>query len=417
MPKCDIDYTNTVIYKICCKNKEISDIYVGHTTNFTKRKYQHKLSCINNKSNSKIYKTIQENGGWDNWEMLEIATYNCKNSIEARIKEQEHYELLNATLNSISPLSPFSLQEELCCNLCNYKTYKKCDWDRHITTDKHIKNIKGNENGNENGNKMEMLEKMENNKNGTFICDCGKNYITHSGLWKHKKSCQQNAPKSAETTEEKMDVYDLVKYLMKENSELKNLLVDQTNKIGEVTMELVKNGVNNTTNTTNNNSHNKAFNLNFFLNETCKNAMNMTEFVDSIKLQLSDLIEVGEVGYVEGISNIIVKNLKALDETERPIHCADKKREVIYIKDENKWEKEDDQKKKLRRLISKVAYKNERLLTQFKEKYPDYTDYDSKRSDQYSKIVIEAMGGEGNNNKEKEEKIIRNISKNVTISK
>ena len=306
------------------------------------------------------------------------------------------------------------------CEPCDFKCFYSCDWNRHITTAKHNVSV--------NGMKMEYEEPNFTKKTSKFFCDCGKSYSTKSNLGKHKKSCQKNAQKSSEITEEKMDVYDLVKYLMKENSELKTILIDQSNKmfdqsnkLGDVTMELVKNGVNNTTNnnnnTTNTNSHNKAFNLNFFLNETCKNAMNMTDFVDSIKLQLSDLIEVGEVGYVEGISNIIVKNLKALDETERPIHCADKKREVIYIKDENKWEKEDDQKKKLRRLISKVAYKNERLLTQFKEKYPDYTDYDSKRSDQYSKIVIEAMGGEGNNNKEKEEKIIRNISKNVTISK
>ena len=313
------------------------------------------------------------------------------------------------------------------CKICDFKCCKNSDWSRHVNTKKHMYGHNGN-NLETAGNKISKNAQ----KNAEFFCDCGRSYLTNSGLWKHKKSCKNFTPNcekftpnhNDEKSEEKMDVYDLVKYLMKENSELKTLLVDQTNKMGNVTMELVKNGVNNTTNnnnnnntTNNNNSHNKAFNLNFFLNETCKNAMNMTDFVDSIKLQLSDLIEVGEVGYVEGISNIIVKNLKALDETERPIHCADKKREVIYIKDENRWEKEDDEKKKLRRLISKVAYKNERLLTQFKEKYPDYTDYDSKRSDQYSKIVIETMGGEGNNNKEKEEKIIRNISKNVIISK
>jgi hypothetical protein len=301
------------------------------------------------------------------------------------------------------------------CKPCDFKCIYNCDWTRHLSTSKH----KVSHDGMKNGTEEPKLTK----KTSKFFCDCGRSYSTKSNLGKHKKSCASVHKLETEYNEiePKMDVYDLVKYLMKENSELKTILIDQSNKLGDVTMELVKNGVNNTTNnnnnTTNTNSHNKAFNLNFFLNETCKNAMNMTEFVDSIKLQLSDLIEVGEVGYVEGISNIIVKNLKALDETERPIHCADKKREVIYIKDENKWEKEDDQKKKLRRLISKVAYKNERLLSQFKEKYPDYTDYDSKRSDQYSKIVIEAMGGEGNNNKEKEEKIIRNISKNVTISK
>jgi hypothetical protein len=145
--------------------------------------------------------------------------------------------------------------------------------------------------------------------------------------------------------------------------------------------------------------------------------MNIMDFVDSIKLQLSDLENVGKVGYVEGISNIITSNLKALDVTQRPIHCADKKREVLYVKDENKWEKEDDEKKKIRKAIKRVACKNQRLLPKFKEEHPDCGTYHSKFSDQYNKIVVESMGGSGNNDIEKEDKIIKNISKNVTIDK
>jgi hypothetical protein len=139
--------------------------------------------------------------------------------------------------------------------------------------------------------------------------------------------------------------------------------------------------------------------------------MNITDFVDSIKLQLSDFMEVGELGYVQGISNIIVKKLNDLDETIRPIHCTDQKRETFYVKDENKWEKEEEDMKNIRKMIKKVAYKNEKLMTSYKEKYPDYNDPDSKRSDQYSKTVIEALGGDGENYKEKENKIIKNISR------
>jgi len=308
---------------------------------------------------------------------------------------------------------------EFYCKLCDYECCKKCEWERHNKTKKHIYS--------HNGSILEgsgSIFSKNAEKSAKFLCDCGRSYLTHSGLWKHKKSCQKKAPKSAIIPEEKMDVYDLVKYLMKENSELKTILIDQSNKmfdqsnkIGDVTMELVKNGVNNTTNnTTHTNSHNKAFNLNFFLNETCKNAMNITDFVESIKLQLTDFMEVGEAGYVQGISNIIVKRLNDLDETVRPIHCTDQKRETFYVKDENKWEKEEDDIK-IRKLVKKVSYKNERLMSSYKEMFPDYNDPDSKNSDKYSKFVIEAMGGEGNNIKEKESKIIRNISKNVTISK
>ena len=196
-------------------------------------------------------------------------------------------------------------------------------------------------------------------------------------------------------------------------------MFQQNNKVQDALIEMSKqiSTTNNTTNNNNNNSHNNttnnSFNLQFFLNETCKNAMNITDFANSIKLQLSDLISVGELGYVEGISNIIVKNLNALDITERPVHCTDKKRETIYIKDADKWEKDEDDKK-LKKFIKHIAFKNQKLFPQFKEKYPDFNDSDSKHSDQYSKIVIESLD---DNNPEKEEKIIKKITKAITIDK
>ena len=153
------------------------------------------------------------------------------------------------------------------------------------------------------------------------------------------------------------------------------------------------------------------FFLNFFLNETCKDAMNINDFVDSIKLQLSDLMDVGELGYVDGISKIIVNNLNNLDETERPIHCTDKKRETFYVKDQDQWEKEDENKCKLKKAVKKVANKNIRLLAQFREKYPEYSNSTSKISDTHDKIVVEAMTCDDN----KDRKIIKNISKATSI--
>jgi hypothetical protein len=145
--------------------------------------------------------------------------------------------------------------------------------------------------------------------------------------------------------------------------------------------------------------------------------MNIMDFVDSLKLQLSDLENVGKLGFVEGISNIIVKNLKALDIHKRPVHCSDSKREVMYIKDEDKWEKENDEKLKLRKAIKHIAHKNSKLIPQFKEKYPDCGKSDSKYSDQYNKLVIEAMGGSGNEDTDNENKIIKKIAKEVVIEK
>ena len=205
-------------------------------------------------------------------------------------------------------------------------------------------------------------------------------------------------------------LFILIITLLKQNAELIKGQQDMM-------IKLTENGITNSTtnnintNNTHTNSHNKAFNLNFFLNETCKNAMNITDFVDSIKLQLNDLMEVGELGYVEGISKIIVKNLNNLDETERPVHCTDKKRETMYVKDQGEWNKEDDNKTNLRKAITKVADKNIRLLPQFREKYPEYKNAYSKVSDKYDKMVVEVMTVD----QDKNEKIIKNISKITTI--
>jgi hypothetical protein len=145
--------------------------------------------------------------------------------------------------------------------------------------------------------------------------------------------------------------------------------------------------------------------------------MNIMDFVESIKLQLSDLENVGKVGFVNGISNIIVKNLKALDETQRPVHCTDKKRDVIYVKDEDKWEKEDMEYKKVRKAIKSIAKKNSKLLFEFKEKYPECLNGESKYSDKYTKLVIEAYGGSNQEDVDNENKIIKNISKTIVIDK
>ena len=208
------------------------------------------------------------------------------------------------------------------------------------------------------------------------------------------------------------DSVELIKYLMHENSEFKQMLIEQNKQMIEIAKSA---GTYN--NITNTNSHNKSFNLNFFLNETCKDAMNIMDFVDSLKLQLSDLENVGKLGYIEGISNIIIKNLNLLDETKRPVHCTDTKREVMYVKDENKWEKEDENKQKIRKMIKHVTHKNTKLFKEFKDKYPGCEKSDSKYSTNYDKLIVEAFGGKGDNDVEKENKIIKNIAKKITIDK
>ena len=304
-----------------------------------------------------------------------------------------------------------NISNKYLCEICDYTTSRKGNLDTHLKSAKHMKELNGTK------NKQILSNNIE--------CEtCHKAYQTSAGLWKHKtngKCCKiisTNEPQIGITDKERL-ILMLVKQnseLIKETSDFKNMMMEQQNIIIEqqnMMLKVIENGTHNTTHT---NSHNKAFNLNVFLNETCKDAMNIMDFVESIKLQVSDLENVGEVGYIEGISNIIVKNLKQLDVTQRPVHCTDKKRETMYIKDADKWEKDEEQKK-MHKMIRKVADKNARLLPKFKEKYPDYGNYHSKNSDKYSKIIVESMGGSGNNDYEKEEKIIRNIAKNVVVDK
>jgi hypothetical protein len=282
------------------------------------------------------------------------------------------------------------------CEKCQMQTNNKKDFSRHLLTAKHCGQSQVN-------NLLTKKPQKTPDDNCKFLCpNCNKHYKSRVGLWKHAKICDftDTTNPVAESIDELYANKDLIMMLVKQNAEM---------------MEILKNGTNNTINNTN--CNNKTFNLQVFLNETCKDAMNIMDFIDSIKLQLSDLERIGEVGYIEGISNIITSNLKALDVKMRPVHCTDKKRETIYIKDENKWTKEDDNRSRLRTAIKKVANKNIKLLPQYREKHPDYGNADSKLSDKYCKMVIEAMGGAGKNDAEKEDKIISKISKNIVLEK
>jgi hypothetical protein len=250
MPKDFIDYSNTIIYKIYCNDNNVSDIYIGHTTNFIKRKYQHKILC-NNSKKLKIYDVIRENGGWENWSMIEIAKYKCQDATEARIREQEHYDLLKPTLNSVKPISDNEQivtfidssilnnininnndkTKKYYCEKCEYGCSKKYNWEKHLNTSKHTTTILSNE---------KMAKNNKKWQNGLFICEnCEKEYKDRSGLWKHKKICNSKQ----ETNSEKEEIVvnepsnkELMMLLIKEHSELRK---EQSN-IKELILEMVK---------------------------------------------------------------------------------------------------------------------------------------------------------------------------------
>jgi hypothetical protein len=293
------------------------------------------------------------------------------------------------------------------CVLCDFKCSYESDWERHLTRRKHKLN-----------HKKSFLETFGNEKNeknepSGYSCDaCSRIYKTKSGLWKHKKIC---VIEHTYTNTEKNHT-ELIMMLIKENAEFKNIIIEQQNKM----MEVIKNGTHNTTNNLYNthNINNKTFNLQFFLNETCKDAMNLMEFVESIKLQLTDLERVGQIGYVEGISKVFINNLKDIDYTKRPIHCSDEKRETIYIKDENQWTKDDENKTGLTKAIKHVANKNIKMIPEWTKENPDYNDAESKTNDKYFKLVFNSMSGSTKEEADKNyEKIVKNIIKETVIEK
>jgi hypothetical protein len=292
------------------------------------------------------------------------------------------------------------------CELCDIKTDNKKDFTKHLLTAKHKKN--------------DSLTNIEHNfpKNPIIhnCKNCNKNYKSRVGLWNHKKMCYTKIIKLI--NDEKNEILNqeitpsMILNVIQQNQEFKDLLLEQN----KIIVEMSKNVTNNNSNN-NINSHNKTFNLQLFLNETCKDAMNIMDFVDSIKIQLSDIESIGQLGFVNGMSKLIIKNLNALAENMRPVHCSDQKRDSLYVKDANVWEKEDSENKKIKKAIKYISHKNICALPEWKAKYPDCIYSDSKKSDQYNHIIIEAMGGSGDNDDEKADKIVKKIAREVTIDK
>ena len=297
------------------------------------------------------------------------------------------------------------------CDCCDIKTNNKKDYTKHILTAKHKKLSNVN-------NELTIFPKTHE-KTASFTCkNCDKEYLSRVGLWKHVKKC--NIEKLTENDGEYMyqginikDKDALVLHLLKQNGDLQNKIIEMASQ----------SNITNNNNNNNNHSHNttnidKNFNISFFLNDTCKDAMNITDFVSSIKMNLDDLEHTGRSGYIEGISNIILKNLNKLEQHMRPLHCSDFKREVMYIKDNNEWLKETEDKPILTKAIKTIANENIKQISKWKDNYPDCTKSDSKKNDLYLKIVSNSMNGltkeEGNKNINK---IITNVAKKVIIEK
>ena len=296
------------------------------------------------------------------------------------------------------------------CEECDFKCSKQCYWDRHIATAKHMLLTDVNKSTNFN----------EADDKKTFDCTiCSKVYKSRVGLWKHTKVCTEpvlhNIIYDCSSNEIKV-LTNLVLEIVKSNTELQKQNHELQKQVFDVCQKIQPN---NTTNINNshNNSHNKTFNLQFFLNEQCKDAMNIMDFVNTFQLQFSDLERIGEVGYVQGISNIVIDKLNEMDIHKRPIHCSDAKREIMYVKDKDVWEKENANNDKIRLALKHITKKNSDLIRPWANAHPGVLNSDHRLSDKYQEMIIEAMGGNSGTIRECETKIIKKISKMVLIDK
>jgi hypothetical protein len=294
------------------------------------------------------------------------------------------------------------IRQFLNCNSCNYVCSKKSDYTRHCLSRKH-KNTT-------------ICALIQPEKRQTFICSCTKSYTHRSSLFNHKKTCKSCVDI---TVHEDGVINDGDISIKSDLKQLTNIVIELVKSNSDLQKQLVdayKNNNNINSNNTHINSHNKTFNLQFFLNEQCKDAMNISDFVNTFDLKLSDLESVGSLGYVEGMSKIFLDKLSSMDIYKRPMHCSDARREIIYIKDENKWEKEHINNPKLHCAIKTLSFKNMKLTNVWSDTYPESKASESHLNDVYMKLVFQSTGGKGDI-ADNENKIIRRIAKELVIDK
>jgi hypothetical protein len=293
-------------------------------------------------------------------------------------------------------------EENFNCKICDFVSSDKWKYERHLLTLKHKKRT----------TEIKMEETIGLTTEKIFKCECGNSYKHRQGLWKHSKNCNYYNKNTFNKYFKNND--ELIEAILKDNQEFKQMLIDQNNKLIELATN--KNTVIN--NTTNNNTTNNNFNLQMFLNVQCKDALNISDFLDSLQVKIKDLEDTGRLGYVDGITKIFLNGLNDLNINSRPIHCSDLKREVIYIKDKDVWEKENNDRDKLKLAIKTITSKNIKQIPVWQKENPDCFDSTSKKNDQYLKIVSNAMNGLTKEETEKNyDKIISKIAKETVIQK
>jgi hypothetical protein len=302
--------------------------------------------------------------------------------------------------------------EDYYCSFCNFICSKKSNYNAHLTTRKHQTAV--------NETNMKQLEKIEEQ---TICQSCGKKFNSRTTLWRHKKKCHNNNTdevlqnESVNTTHDSSAIIELIK----QNSDFKELIIEQTKLIQEQNKSILelssKNVTTNMNNCNNTNNNNQKFNLNFFLNTTCKDAMNMSEFIENIDINFEDIENIGRNGYVTGMTDMILSRIKELDVTKRPLHCTDLKRETMYIKDNNEWSKDTPDNKRLHKMISIVAKRNYATIPLWREKYPECQNWNDPKYEFCVDMMRNILGDIGEQQTRLDNKIIRKLSQHLVVNK
>ena len=430
MPKIKINYDNMIFYKVYCINPNIKKMFIGHTTNMVQRK--HILKKQSEIRYSEMFDVINKNGGWMYWRIKEIEKYNeCKTYADVLLREKYHYDTLYGIMMNDNKIKinfedeeykvNFEHDDNYKCKYCDYECFKKKHFQQHISTRKHNNMVIEIEKINEYKKKINEYNeniKVENvqiisapvnmveSEKREYTCNaCGNVYKNMSGLCKHRHLCKVQHPKQQNKQDKKYgesqqgcvsfsihkegdiestelvttmpdkEKDEIILQLLKDNESMKTFMKEQNNMLKEMMLQINTNG--SSTITTTNNIKQK-FNINIFLNEQCKDAINMCDFIKSLKVTFHDLEITRDKSLEESVSTIMLRGLKELDVYKRPIHCTDQKRDVMYIKDEEKWEK-DDGNVKLKESIGTLSKKQMFTLKELRDSDPEIKTNDEKK--------------------------------------
>jgi hypothetical protein len=408
MPKVKINYAEMIFYKICCLSPTITKVFIGHTTNINQRKHTLKKQTQSDAYCSDMIEFIKNSGGWDNWSLQILEKYECKTHIDIVLREIYHTDALNQKTNNLdnsnlhnssngitskhgdNNASDNNVDKIFTCNYCNYRCLKSKHFKQHLMTRKHMDEVQ---------NQLAVASSATASASASFIdieSNCGED---KKELGFVVNECNY------ESSENKNE---LILQLLKDNESMKIFMKEQNDMLKEMI-------ANHNTTTTNNIRHKnikQKFNINIFLNEQCKDAINMCDFIKSLKVTFHDLEITRDKSLEESVSTIMLRGLKELDVYKRPIHCTDQKRDVMYIKDEEKWEK-DDGNIKLKESIDTLSKKQMYTLKELRDSDPEIKTNDDKRDKfivtmNHVSTPITETGGK---------KMIKTIGKEIFIDK